>query len=37
MISIWWLVPALFAGVCIGVFVAALCMASENGNGRGDR
>lgn len=37
MISALWLIPALFAGVCIGVGVVALCTASRNGQGGDDQ
>lgn len=33
MISVWWLIPAIMAGVFIGFFFAALCHAGGN---RGD-
>ena len=33
MISVWWLIPAIMAGVAVGFFFAALCYASGN---RGD-
>ena len=31
MISVWWILPAFFVGMCVGVFFLALC----NGN-KGD-
>ena len=34
MISAWWLVPAVFAGVIIGIMTIAICSAGAN---RGDK
>lgn len=36
MISAWWLIPAFFAGVFLGVFFIGLCAASRNGQGGDD-
>ena len=36
MISALWLIPAILAGVFVGVAVIALCSASRNGQGGDD-
>jgi hypothetical protein len=33
MISAWFLIPAFFAGACIGALLVVLCAASRNGQG----
>jgi hypothetical protein len=33
MISAYWLIPAVFAGVAIGILIVAVCAASGNGQG----